>query len=139
LTDHVKMPQGLGKLINLRHLIIMDNDRREYIGKLPRGIGKCISLRTLKYFHVNEECKLSELKNLNNLRGTLKIGMLGNGVDVREAENAQLKNKIHLRTLELEYLPIENTNLVMNALEPPPNLEYLSINGFWGRLSDHLS
>ena len=84
------------------------------------------------YFYVNEECKLSELKNLNNLRGTLKIGMWGNGVDVREAENAQLKNKIHLRTLELHYLPIENAYLVINAFEPPPNLENLSISRLGG-------
>uniref|UniRef100_A0A2N9F1P4 NB-ARC domain-containing protein n=1 Tax=Fagus sylvatica TaxID=28930 RepID=A0A2N9F1P4_FAGSY len=104
----------------------------ELLGKLPKGIGNCISLRTLKSFDVNEECKLSELKNLNNLRGTLKIGMSGNRVTVQEAENAQLKNKIHLRTLELKKLPTENTNLLMNALEPPPNLEYLSIDSYWG-------
>ena len=44
----------------------------------------------------NEGCKLGELKILNHLQGDLLIEVLRH-VDVYEAENAQLKKKIHLR------------------------------------------
>jgi hypothetical protein len=82
-------------------------------------------------------CNLGELKNLNHLQGTLQIRGLGNVVDVYEVENAQLKKKIHLRNLDLwfdgEYEErMENDALVLNAIEPPPNLEYLHIEKYRG-------
>ena len=53
-----KLPQGIGKLINLRHLIGEDF-------LIPRGIGRLISLRTLKCVSITDEdcegCKLGEL------------------------------------------------------------------------------
>ena len=58
-------------------------------------------------------------------------------VDVYEAENEQLKKKIHLRNLHLRFSRmfdkngIENDVLVLNALEPPLDLEYLEIYGYW--------
>ena len=53
-------------------------------------------------------------------------------IDVYEAENAQFKKKIHLRDLYLGFdgeneERMENDALFLNALEPPPNLEYLRI------------
>uniref|UniRef100_A0A7N2R0S5 Uncharacterized protein n=1 Tax=Quercus lobata TaxID=97700 RepID=A0A7N2R0S5_QUELO len=110
----------------------------------PRGFGRLTSLRTLKYFHINGEddrCKLGELRNLNHLKGTLQINGLENVVDQCEATNAQLKKKINLRTLKLLFHPNkwdfeEITRgmdaLVLNALEPPPNLEDLSIRYYKG-------
>ena len=66
-----KMPQGMGKLINLRHLILGVSSLNRQL-EFPRGIGRLISLRTLRYFFVsgkddNKGCKLEELKNLNYL------------------------------------------------------------------------
>ncbi|KAK7843273.1 putative disease resistance rpp13-like protein 1 [Quercus suber] len=66
---------------------------------------------------------------------------LGNVVDVGEAQNAQLKKKIHLHDLELDFWVegqneeegeesrrrMESDVAVLNALEPPPHLEKLSI------------
>ena len=58
-------------------------------------------------------------------------------VDVYEAENEQLKKKIHLHNLRLCFSRmfdknrIENDVLVLNALEPPPDLKYLEIYGYW--------
>uniref|UniRef100_A0A2N9G3D8 Rx N-terminal domain-containing protein n=1 Tax=Fagus sylvatica TaxID=28930 RepID=A0A2N9G3D8_FAGSY len=53
--------------------------------------------------------------------------------NVREAENAQLKNKIHLHTLELEYLPMrEYYDLVLNAVRATSKLGIFIIDGFEG-------
>ena len=95
--------------------------------KCPRGIGRSISLRKLLSFIVSgkndsEGCKLRELKNLNHLQGTLIVKGLGNMVNVREAENVQLKKKIHLHHLHLYFdgecevnRKMKNDVLVLNA------------------------
>ncbi|KAK7815926.1 putative disease resistance protein [Quercus suber] len=108
-----KLPQKMSKLINLRHIIFPDV---YYWGNVvfPKGIGKLIGLRTLSVFNIGDKDdregsklgelvyqkkkKLGELKNLNQLQGTLIIKGLENVVDVSEAQNnAQLKEKTHLR------------------------------------------
>ena len=153
-----KLPQGMSKQINLRHLIFHDD---YYWGNVvfPKGIGKLIGLRTLSIFNISDKddregCKLGELKNLNQLRGALTINGMENVVNVDEAQNAQLKDKIHLRGLVLLFEPLdlleyeegiskmdkflkeksrmENHVKVLNALEPPPNLQYLEITGYPG-------
>ncbi|XP_030959650.1 putative disease resistance protein RGA3 [Quercus lobata] len=140
----LKLPQGMDKLINLRHFKLDCKTYRDPNINFPRGFGRLTSLRTLKYFHINGEddrCKLGELRNLNHLKGTLQINGLENVVDQCEATNAQLKKKINLRTLKLLFHPNkwdfeEITRgmdaLVLNALEPPPNLEDLSIRYYKG-------
>ena len=101
-----------------------------------------ISLRTLSHFYISSRddskgCKLGELKNLNHLQGTLRIIGLGNEEDISGAKNAQLKKKIGLHTLSLWFVgwDFEDTRrqsdaLVLNALESPPDLEYLSIENY---------
>ncbi|KAK4595279.1 hypothetical protein RGQ29_013639 [Quercus rubra] len=132
-----KLPQGMSKLINLRHFNLSFRNNCLNV-KFPRGFGRLTSLRTLYHFIVNgkddsERCKLGELINLNHLK-TLVISGLGSEVDECEAMNAQLKKKINLHTLILmfkewdgEEIIREKDALVLNALEPPPNLEYLRI------------
>uniref|UniRef100_A0A2N9J7Q3 NB-ARC domain-containing protein n=1 Tax=Fagus sylvatica TaxID=28930 RepID=A0A2N9J7Q3_FAGSY len=118
------------------HDIVHDFAHLEY----PRGFGRLTSLRRLSHFYVSgtkDGCKLGELKDLNQLQGSLDIRGLGNVVDVCEAENAQLKKKIHLHTLKLQFTGgydrrIENDVSVLNALESPPNLKDLSIVGYQG-------
>ncbi|KAL4636643.1 hypothetical protein ACB092_03G023600 [Castanea dentata] len=133
------LPQGMSKLINLRHFIF-DLSRFTKNLKFPRGFGRLTSLRTLPYFGEGGEDdsqrgKLGELRNLNHLQGSLKI--YGLGSDVCEANNAQLKKKIGLRTLELSFneqdgpeIIREKDALVLNALEPPPDLEDLTIKNY---------
>ncbi|XP_065638717.1 putative disease resistance protein RGA3 [Quercus suber] len=94
-----KLPQWMSKLINLRHLICGPPSDIENI-VFPKGIGKLIGLRTLSMFNIGE-CKLGELKNLNQLRGTLTINGMQKVINVDEAQNAQLKEKIHLCGLVL--------------------------------------
>ncbi|KAL0009482.1 hypothetical protein SO802_010984 [Lithocarpus litseifolius] len=140
-----KLPQGMSKQINLRHLVITDYS---YSGGVvfPKGIGKLIGLRTLSVLNIGDKddregCKIGELKNLNQLRGSLTIHGMENVVNVDELQSAQLKEKIHLRDLVLCFGPfgikndirrMENDVKVLNALEPPPNLQYLKIMGYKG-------
>ncbi|XP_023910153.2 putative disease resistance protein RGA3 [Quercus suber] len=149
-STFTKLPQGIGKLINLRHLI-----GENFL--IPRGIGRLTSLRALKCFSISDDdsegCKLGELKNLNHLQGSIEIRGLGNMVDVSEAENAQLKKKIHLREMLLSFkkgkdrgwqdycVPnavepndrrMERDVLVLNALEPHQELEQLVVNWYKG-------
>ncbi|XP_030972225.1 putative disease resistance protein RGA3 [Quercus lobata] len=135
-----KLPQEMGKLIKLRHLLT-DWDK-----PFPKGIGRLSSLRTLNTFVVGgiddiDGCKLGELKNLNHLKGSLTIKRLKNVTDVQEAENAQLKDKKHLRELRLsfdegveEIESVRNDEIVLKALEPHPNLEILKIDNYMGRV-----
>ena len=127
-----KLPQGMGKLINLRHFFFFGYFNYSGLdSEFPRGFGRLISLKTISHILVSGKddtkgCKLRELKKLNHLQGTLQIKGLGNMVDACEAKNAQLKKKIGLRTLSLRFIEWdcqdtrrENDVLVLNSLEPP--------------------
>nr|XP_023870480.1 putative disease resistance protein RGA3 [Quercus suber] len=137
-----KLPQGMSKLINLKRLIFEDYSYHGF----PRGIGRLSSLTKLSHFTVggkddSQRCELGELKYLNHLQGTLTINRLGNVVDACEAKNAELKKKIDLRDLYLQFSGkkvenhgrrMENDVSVLNALEPPPGLEKLQIDWYRG-------
>ena len=107
----------MGKLINLRHL-----DNYGVLEGLPKGIGRLSSLQTLDVFIVssdgNDECRIGDLRNLNNLRGRLSIKGLDEVKDAGEAEKAELKYKIHLQRLDLEFGRKEGTKGVAEALQP---------------------
>ncbi|GAV83662.1 LRR_1 domain-containing protein/NB-ARC domain-containing protein [Cephalotus follicularis] len=144
-----RLPRGLGNLINLRHLELGRTDDLHF---MPRGIGRCTSLRTLSKFvvsssgddNVNEEdaASLGELENLNRLQGSLEITKLGKVKDANEAKKAQLDKKKHVKTLILDFGKIldygkheereRNDGQVMEAIQPPPNLEELVIKSLRG-------
>ncbi|RVW70982.1 putative disease resistance protein RGA3 [Vitis vinifera] len=119
--------EAMGKLINLRHL---ENSFLNNKG-LPKGIGRLSSLQTLNVFivssHGNDEGQIGDLRNLNNLRGDLSIQGLDEVKDAREAEKAELKNKVHLQDLTLGFDREEGTKGVAEALQPHPNLKALHI------------
>ncbi|KAL0006467.1 hypothetical protein SO802_014028 [Lithocarpus litseifolius] len=102
------LPQGIDKLINLRHLI-------GYNLVIPRGIGRLTSLRTLNCVLINDvdikRCRLEELKILNHLRD-LSLSFVDKG--------------------NFGEVLIESNVLVLNALEPPQDLEKLRISCYQG-------
>ncbi|KAD0819407.1 hypothetical protein E3N88_43658 [Mikania micrantha] len=69
-----KLPQSIGNLEKLRHLEI---DETTSLEALPKGVAKLTSLRTLSRFPIGNNdkasCHLGDLKNLNHLRGRLKL------------------------------------------------------------------
>lgn len=136
-----RLPQGIGQLKNLRHLEI---DGTEKLEALPKGIGRLHSLQTLNKFilavPVNSRnleermCKLGELKDLNQLRGRLKMGGLGLVSNVEEAKQAELKNKVHITDLHMDFKvqgQAEGKLDVVEALELHPDLQSLQIS-FYG-------
>ena len=135
-SDRFKeLPEGMGKLIKLRHFIL--DSKFGLNVKFPKGFGRLISLRTISHFNISGGCKLEELKNFNHLQWTLQINGLGGTENAYEAENAQLKKKIGLLTLVSRFNKWNdedrgrrNDALILNALEPPLDLEYLHIDDY---------
>jgi hypothetical protein len=129
------------KLITLRHLEIFGSG----VAFLPRGIEKLTSLRTLTNFIVSGgrgqsgAANLGELGNLGHLRGTLWIEKLLNVRDVNEAVKAEIKEKKYLIGLYLLFNGDEtelrvDENALIEALQPPSNLQVLCISEFRGTL-----
>ncbi|XP_023888069.1 putative disease resistance protein RGA3 [Quercus suber] len=144
-NELVKLPRGMSKLINLRHLLL---DKKCGIKSFSKGIGRLTCLRTLTYFSVGGEsdeiCKMGELENLNHIQGSLRIQGLKNVVDLGEVKRAQLKKKIRLSVLLLHFdmvdeetedrrgRRVEKDVSVLNALVPHPDLKDLTIGEYMG-------
>lgn len=137
--DHlVRLPEGIGKLRNLRHLEI---DRTDNLKSLPKGIGKLKSLQTLNKLILTsakdtEEklCKLGDIKDLNLIRGCLKIEGLGSVSNAAEARKAELKRKTFLTGMHMDFSPLsrfEGKSEVAEALELQTCLQSLQIS-FYG-------
>ncbi|KAJ6882787.1 disease resistance protein RGA4 [Populus alba x Populus x berolinensis] len=132
-----ELPKAIGKLIKLRHLQIYGSG----VAFIPKGIERITCLRTLDVFTVcggGENESKAELKNLNHIGGSLIISNLGRGKEVAsDAAEAQLKNKKRLLRLGLRF-DTEKTELQANegslieALQPPPDLENLTISWYGG-------
>ncbi|KAK9081281.1 hypothetical protein Syun_030644 [Stephania yunnanensis] len=129
----LELPEDLMNLKKLRHLFI-----QKWI-KMPQAMGKLVELQTLPVFAAWQENEISVLKNLNNLRGELEIHCLSL---VREASLAKkanvLSKKSKLRKLELHWdryssIGDEGNDLhVLEELQPHQNLHKLFIEGFGG-------
>ncbi|KAK9138806.1 hypothetical protein Sjap_009400 [Stephania japonica] len=125
-------------LKKLRHLFI---DNYEKWKKIPQTVGELHQLQTLPLFVVCEEDAgrgISVLKNLNNLRGSLKIHRLCLVKEVSLAEGAKLIiDKGNLRELSLHWDSEDGQSCVgdsqvLKELQPHGNLKELSIVGFGG-------
>ncbi|XP_048329343.2 putative disease resistance protein RGA1 isoform X2 [Ziziphus jujuba] len=91
------LPVDIWKLVNLRHLYTDFAFRQIH---LPRGLSQLTNLQTLTEFQVKAEhgSQLNELRDLNNLRGRLRIAVQEDGI---KSEGANLKSKQHLQYLQL--------------------------------------
>uniref|UniRef100_A0A2N9IPW8 NB-ARC domain-containing protein n=1 Tax=Fagus sylvatica TaxID=28930 RepID=A0A2N9IPW8_FAGSY len=123
-----QLPNAIGTFIHLSSHI-----------EFPRGIQRLTSLRRLSYFSKSYKddskgCNLGELKNLNQLQGSLEIRGLGKVVDVCEAKNALLKKKIYLRRLDLLFDGEYEEEMENDALEKLEHLPPLGKLPFLERL-----
>ncbi|XP_016648905.1 PREDICTED: putative disease resistance protein RGA3 [Prunus mume] len=137
-----RLPEGMGKLINLQHLHVRWCGRL----KLPKGIARLTSLRTLDGVRIQDDddvdnnkealFELSDLRNMDQLRGSFHIWFKKDLKDARQAEKAHLVNKNCLVSLQLRFSFSETAQHIqeetLNALQPPPNLESLSISSYSG-------
>jgi Leucine-rich repeat (LRR) protein len=130
----MELPHAIGKLSKLRHLRIFGSG----VAFIPKGIERITCLRTLDVFTVcgggeneSKAANLRELKNLNHIGGSLKIWNLRGGKeDASDAAEAQLKNKKRLLRLELGFKYIQENDILIEALQPPSDLEDLTIWGY---------
>ncbi|KAF3449982.1 hypothetical protein FNV43_RR06061 [Rhamnella rubrinervis] len=135
-----RLPEEMGKLVNLRHL---HNGQCGLLQGLPKGVGRLTCLKTLEDLVLRKNINngyfsIGDLDKLNNLEGSLSLHWCGN-LDVGEAEKANLKNKKLVVSLELDFgmtfedtRNIEDEIIILEALEPHPNLTYLSISNYRG-------
>jgi hypothetical protein len=132
-----QLPQAIGKLIKLRHLRISGSR----LDLIPKGIERITCLRTLDVFAVcggggeneSKAANLRELRNLNHIGGSLSISNLGRGIeDASDAAEAQLKNKKRLLRLELHFDRNRENSILIEALQPPSDLENLTISSYGG-------
>ncbi|XP_078166870.1 disease resistance protein RGA2-like [Carex rostrata] len=133
------LPTKLCNLIKLRHIELYGSDDNK-VNTLPPVpyLGKLTSLHSLDEFHVRKEegYKLQQLGCLKEIGGSLKIVNLENVRDKEEAIQARLIEKPKLKKLELVWTESAEINdyerEVIEALQPPTNLEWLSIDGYRG-------
>ncbi|XP_027159067.1 putative disease resistance protein RGA3 [Coffea eugenioides] len=135
--DLVMLPEGFGKLINLRHFYIQQYRRSPPQNLLLPRIGHLPNLQTLPFFSVSQEkgCQIEELEYLDNLGGKLTIYGLENVNSYESALKANLSRKFRVQSLELYWEgPNENSNDkdVLEGLKPHSNLRSLKFVGFQG-------
>ncbi|KDO40501.1 hypothetical protein CISIN_1g0398522mg, partial [Citrus sinensis] len=143
--DLEELPEGIKKLINMRHLL---NDGTDTLRYMVVGIGRLTGLRTLGEFHVSggggvdgrKACRLESLKNLEHLQ-VCGIRRLGDVSDVGEAKRLELDKKKYLSYLRLEFdkkkegeetRKNEDDQLLLEALRPPLDLKKLEIRYYRG-------
>ncbi|KAJ6295216.1 hypothetical protein OIU76_027669 [Salix suchowensis] len=139
-SEVLKLPDSIGKLIKLRHLGVQSGNNSSFVEM--RGVKGLGCLRGLDVFHVSgsgEGSNIGGLKNLNHLQGSLRIKWLGDVKDPDEVKKAELKSKKNLTRLELVFgsrteRRIIRYDEILEALEPPPNIDSLEIGGYQGIL-----
>ncbi|KAL5757621.1 hypothetical protein ACOSP7_020232 [Xanthoceras sorbifolium] len=119
-----KLPEGIEKLVNLRHLINYDSMMEYYI-YMPKGIERLILGGD------DRGCTFECVKNLNHLRGSLDMKCKGL-VDVSGIHNAEFKNKKNLTGLKLEFKDVYYSQETLEDFQAPSNLEELTIDGYGG-------
>ncbi|KAF9660621.1 hypothetical protein SADUNF_SadunfUnG0008400 [Salix dunnii] len=133
-----KLPDNIGNLIKLRHLSVLRRSDSSFVEM--RGFEGLGCLRELDEFHVSgsgEGSNIGGLKNLNHLQGSLWIKWLGDVKDPDEVKKAELKRKEKLTRLDLRFgsrreRRIIRDDEILEALEPPPNIDWLGIYDYQG-------
>jgi len=134
-----QLPNNIGKLVKLRHLSVANYRVDSWFLKM-RGVEGLSSLRELDEFPVSgngEESNIGDLRNLNHLQGSIRIRWLRDVKDPDEVKKAELKSKKHLTRLDLWFESRTDKRIIrddeiLEALEPPPNLESLEIYDYEG-------
>ncbi|XP_078166176.1 disease resistance protein RGA2-like [Carex rostrata] len=129
-----KLPEGINKLINLRHLFAYEGAIKQI-----SGIGQLTNLQDeLDVFIVKKEKGhgITELENLRELIGTLRIENFENIKNKDEAMKAKLVDKKHLDSIHIIANHTErksNEDMeVLQELQPNQDIKELTIQCYAG-------
>ncbi|KAM3686026.1 hypothetical protein ACJW31_11G165600 [Castanea mollissima] len=129
-----ELPTNMGWLINLRHLDIIGTNLKE----MPLLMGRLKGLRTLTSFILGKKggSSIKELREFQQLKGSLSVLKLENVVDARDALEANLKDKLQLNELILKWGGDTNDSKkdrdILGHLQPHANLRKLTIENYGG-------
>lgn len=128
-------PKGMSNLVNLRCLFVPGSGSLH--SKISR-VGELKFLQELKEYRVRQEngFEISQLENLNEIRGSLSIFDLENATKKEEASRARMNDKRHLRTLSLSWGSASRSpdiqKEVIEGLKPHGYLAHLCIINYAG-------
>ncbi|XP_028789894.1 putative disease resistance protein At3g14460 [Neltuma alba] len=127
------LPMDLHKLLNLRHLDFRETQVRE----MPKQLDKLKNLQLLSSFIMDKfgETNIKHLGGLN-LHGSISISELQNIFSPSTAHAVNLRSKINLKELTLEWCKDKEKSLhdkdVLENFQPHKNLKKLSIGNYGG-------
>ncbi|XP_052163142.1 disease resistance protein RGA2-like [Oryza glaberrima] len=127
-----KLPGDMNSLINLRHL----HASSDTIAQI-NGIGKLTKLQEVHEFHIKAEegHRITELSDMNDLRGSLCISHLEMVTGRAKALEANIIEKNYLTALELRWSYTCRSDLsksILGCLSPPRYLQELKLYGYSG-------
>ncbi|KAG9158150.1 hypothetical protein Leryth_000299 [Lithospermum erythrorhizon] len=134
-TSFLELPVNLKNLTNLRHL---DLDVKRQLRSMPSGLGSLTKIQTLSAFIVGDEGgrTISELKNMQLLRGSICITNLEKVSNATEVREASLDQKSYIDKLILEWKHIRTTSdqqmEILQYLKPHKNVKNLVIKKYSG-------
>jgi Leucine-rich repeat (LRR) protein len=142
----IDLPGSTSNLAKLRHLDVQKESGNVNVG-MPHGIGHLTDLQTLTMFNIGNDllhCSISELKNLNGLRGHVHVTGLENIKTANDAGEANMMGKHLLEALTLEWsyqeedmdddMRKEITNEILQNIQPNSNIMELAIRNYAGNL-----
>ncbi|KAK5833058.1 hypothetical protein PVK06_016869 [Gossypium arboreum] len=143
--DLNELPRDLERLINMLYLDIEGTN----LARMPEGMGKLKDLRMVTNFVLGYQTGSSsnELGKLKHLRGRLSISGLKTVACAMDAKDANLKDKVDLKKLEMRWGKDDDVDgdsrkdddidgdsrhdrEVLEQLKPHTNLEHLVIQSY---------
>ncbi|KAK5833053.1 hypothetical protein PVK06_016864 [Gossypium arboreum] len=130
-----ELPRDMERLINMLYLDIKGTK----LTRMPEGMGRLKDLQIVTDFVLGCQTgsRINELGKLKHLRGRLSISGLKNVASAIDAKDANLKDKVNLKELELiwgEDNDIDGDSRhdreVLEQLKPHTKLEHLVIRSY---------
>ncbi|CAN0897585.1 Putative disease resistance protein RGA1 [Linum grandiflorum] len=130
---------GMGnKLVNLKHL-----ENEGVYAPVPKSIRRLTRLKTLRMFVIDKDqpeggASIADLKDMNQLQGSLYVNSLSNVAESYEVEQADFASKTAVTCLELGFYKTESSydddkdEELFEAVRPSTNLEELIIRRYMG-------